>query len=116
MSPRVISSPPSITRSSELARDYITSITASVNITWLALSLPLKVFRNKLEPTLADVNHNDASPPILEGMVFTGVGSPHVADNIEIIHDQKDYGRDMSFVMHPYSVVSIFPKRLVIYT
>ena len=101
MSPRVISSPPSITKSSELARDYITSITASVNITWLAL---------------ADVNHNDASPPILEGMVFTGVGSPHVADNIEIIHDQKDYGRDMSFVMHPYSVVSIFPKRLVIYT
>lgn len=112
-SPRVVSAPNSMTRSSQLADGCIDSITIAIPKWWLVLCLPLQKFRNRLDPTLANVNHNDVSPFILADMIFNGLGSPFSMNtSSDVIHEHGDLGRDIIVVMSPYAQVSTLRQYL----
>jgi hypothetical protein len=65
--------------------DSIKTLVMKVHFSWIAVLPPYKVFKKKLEGTLADTNHNNISPWVLLKMAYCGLSSPFAKKTMQII-------------------------------
>ena len=102
----MVPSPMSMTKYKQIAVDAIRTSQVSAHIAWLALGLPLKLIYNKLQITLANVNHNDFTLQHAYSIVHSGLGNPSLSEGTKVTHDPLEFGTDIHLVVTPYSTVS----------
>lgn len=86
-----------------------------IDPSWIPYFAPVGHMKNRVIPTICDVNHNDPDPERLMKMTHTICGG-HLMPKDQETHSGGEMGNDMIFLVTPYGEVCVFVILFYIYS